>query len=126
MRFIEAAGGWNLFQTVLETLDALAQKHQTSIANLVSRYVLENKNVASVIIGARLGEQAYIEDHKEVLNISLEKSDVEAIEQVISKLNPIPGNCGDEYRTPPFLSASGDLSQHLETIPEAFEAMKIS
>lgn len=126
MRFIEAAGGWNLFQKVLETLDALAQKHQTSIANLASRYVLENKNVASVIIGARLGERAHIEDHKEVLNISLEKSDVEAIEQVISKLSPIPGNCGDEYRTPPFLTASGDLSHHLETIPEAFEAVQIS
>ena len=74
LRFIEAAGGWNLFQTVLETLNILAQKHQTSIANLASRYVLENKNVAAVIIGARLGERAHIEDHKEVLNISLEKS----------------------------------------------------
>jgi aryl-alcohol dehydrogenase-like predicted oxidoreductase/enamine deaminase RidA (YjgF/YER057c/UK114 family) len=126
MRFIQAAGGWKLFQNVLSTLDTLAQKHQTSIANLSSRYVLENKNVAAVIIGARLGERSHIEDHKELLNISLEKSDIDAIEQVISKLTPIPGNCGDEYRTPPFLTASGDLSHHLETIPEAFEAVTIS
>ena len=27
---------------------------------------------------------------------------------------PLPGDCGDEYRRPPFLTASGDLSHHLE------------
>ena len=36
---------------------------------------------------------------------------------------PIPGDCGDEYRKPPFLTASGDLSHHLSAIPSAYETL---
>ena len=32
----------------------------------------------------------------------------------------IPGDCGEEYRKPPFLTASGDLSDHLDSIPTAY------
>ncbi len=32
----------------------------------------------------------------------------------------IPGDCGDEYRKPPFLTASGDLSHHIDGIPTPF------
>ena len=39
-------------------------------------------------------------------------------------LSPIPGDCGDEYRKPPFLTASGDLSHHLEQIPKPFEPVE--
>jgi enamine deaminase RidA (YjgF/YER057c/UK114 family) len=34
----------------------------------------------------------------------------------------IPGDCGDEYRRPPFLTAAGDLSHHLDALPRPFEA----
>src|SRR5262249_60686589 len=39
-----------------------------------------------------------------------------------SRLREIPGDCGDEYRKPPFLTASGDLSHHLAGLPRVFEA----
>ena len=35
---------------------------------------------------------------------------------------PIPGDCGDEYRRPPYLTASGDLSHHLDAIPSIYTA----
>jgi enamine deaminase RidA (YjgF/YER057c/UK114 family) len=35
---------------------------------------------------------------------------------------PIPGDCGDEYRRPPYLTASGDLSHHLSAMPSFFPA----
>ena len=38
---------------------------------------------------------------------------------------PIPGDCGDEYRRPPYLTASGDLSHHLDAIPSVFKAVEI-
>ena len=126
MRFIQAAGGWQKFQTLLRTLNSIAQKHQTSIANLASRHVLENKNVAAVIIGTRLGESSHIKEHQELLDISLDSKDIELIEKEIARLDPIPGNCGDEYKTSPFLTASGDLSHHLESIPEVFKEIKVS
>ena len=38
----------------------------------------------------------------------------------------IPGDCGDEYRKPPFLTASGDLSHHLSSIPSAYETLPLA
>ena len=34
---------------------------------------------------------------------------------------PIPGDCGDEYRRPPYLTASGDLSHHLGAIASGLQ-----
>lgn len=125
-RFIDAAGGWTVFQQLLSTLEKTANKHNTSIANIASRFVLENNDVAAIIIGARLGENAHIEEHQALLNINLDDNDVNLIEDAISLLSPVPGNCGDEYRKPPFLTASGDLSHHLETIPAVYDPKVIS
>jgi enamine deaminase RidA (YjgF/YER057c/UK114 family) len=40
----------------------------------------------------------------------------------MEKLQPIPGDCGDEYRQPPFLTASGDLRHHFESMPPPYVA----
>ena len=125
-RFIMVSGGWEPFQNLLSTLNEISLKHKTSIANIASKFVLNNKNVSSVIIGARIGESSHIEDHKNLLEVSLDKDDINKIEGKIKMLKPIPGDCGDEYRTPPFLTASGDLSHHLENIPSANKEIKIS
>ncbi|SIN67125.1 aldo/keto reductase [Algoriphagus halophilus] len=119
-RFIDAAGGWEVFQQLLQTLKQVAEKHQVSVANIAGRCILENPNVAAIIVGARLGESEHIEDNKKLLEINLQAEDLELIQEAQRSLTPIPGDCGDEYRKPPFLTASGDLSDHLETIPKAF------
>tara|TARA_B100001250_G_scaffold414095_1_gene450650 strand:- start:824 stop:2275 length:1452 start_codon:yes stop_codon:yes gene_type:complete len=125
-RFIELSGGWEIFQKLLTTLDEISQKHKSSIANIASKFVLSNKNVSSVIIGARIGESSHIADHKNIINLFLDKDDINKIEAAVKMLKPITGDCGDEYRTPPFLTASGDLSHHLENIPRVFKEIKIS
>ena len=38
----------------------------------------------------------------------------------MDELDPIPGDCGDEYRKAPFLTASGDLSHHVEKMPPPY------
>ncbi len=123
-RFIDAAGGWYVFQNVLQALKQVANKHGVSIANIASRYILENPQVAAVIVGARLGQREHIDDNKKMLDIELSEEDIALIQQAQQELNPIPGDCGDEYRKPPFLTASGDLSHHLEKIPKAFTPVK--
>tara|TARA_R110002073_G_scaffold57778_4_gene146694 strand:- start:103180 stop:104628 length:1449 start_codon:yes stop_codon:yes gene_type:complete len=123
-RFIDASGGWEPYQNLLRVVKKVADKHQVSIANIASRYILENQAVAAVIVGARLGKSEHIEDNKRLLNIALSTSDKNAIKEAQNQLKPIAGDCGDEYRKPPFLTASGDLSDHLENLPNAFEAIK--
>jgi len=123
-RFIDTAGGWAPFQNLLQTLKEIADKHHASIANIASRYILENPTVAATIVGARLGESEHIADNKKMLEIDFTAEDIRAIKGAQNVLLPIPGDCGDEYRKPPFLTATGDLSDHLETIPKAFIPVK--
>ncbi|RIA09256.1 aryl-alcohol dehydrogenase-like predicted oxidoreductase [Flavobacteriaceae bacterium MAR_2010_72] len=125
-RFIDAAGGWEVYQHLLNEVKQVADKHQVSIANISSRFILENPEVASIIIGARLGKSEHITDNKRILSIDLDTEDIQTIQNAQNRLKPIPGDCGDEYRKPPFLTASGDLSHHLESIPKVFDIIPIS
>jgi len=119
-RFLRVAGGWDALQRVLHAADAVARRHGVSIANVASRYVLEQPAVAGVIIGARPGEREHVADNLRVFSFSLTGEDRRELEAALATLQPIPGDCGDEYRKPPFLTASGDLSHHVESFPPPY------
>jgi aryl-alcohol dehydrogenase-like predicted oxidoreductase/enamine deaminase RidA (YjgF/YER057c/UK114 family) len=119
-RFMRVAGGWDALQRVLRAVDAVARRHGVSIANVASRYILEQPAVAGVIIGARPGEREHIADNLRVFSFSLTDEDRKELEAALDTLDPIPGDCGDEYRKPPFLTASGDLSHHVESFPAPY------
>jgi aryl-alcohol dehydrogenase-like predicted oxidoreductase/enamine deaminase RidA (YjgF/YER057c/UK114 family) len=119
-RFLRVAGGWDALQRVLSAADAVARRHDVSIANVASRYVLEQPAVAGIIIGARPGQREHIADNLRVFSFSLTGEDREELEAALATLDPIPGDCGDEYRRPPFLTASGDLSHHVESFPPPY------
>jgi aryl-alcohol dehydrogenase-like predicted oxidoreductase len=61
-RFIRTAGGWEAFQQVLRAAAKVAARHGVSIANVASRFILDQPGVAAVIIGARLGERDHVDD----------------------------------------------------------------
>jgi enamine deaminase RidA (YjgF/YER057c/UK114 family) len=125
-RFIRVAGGWNALQRVLRVASRVAERHRTSIANVASRVVLDEPGVAAVIIGARLGERDHIADTQQLFAFSLTDDDRRELGEVSDGLHPIPGDCGDEYRTPPFLTAAGDLSHHLDTMPAPYEVVTMA
>jgi aryl-alcohol dehydrogenase-like predicted oxidoreductase len=116
-RFIDVAGGWQIFQDLLHRLDQIAQGLGVSLANVVGRYILEEPSVGGIIIGARLGQSEHIQNNLRVFQFSLDEMSRSKIRDVLARLKPIPGDCGDEYRKPPLLTASGDLSHHIESIP---------
>lgn len=118
-RFIDTAGGWDAYQAVLKAAADVAAKHDVSIANVATRWVLENEAVAGVIIGARLGEAQHTDDNLKLFQFSLDAEDHTRLDAAFAATIPLPGDCGDEYRKPPFLTASGDLSHHLDTMPRA-------
>jgi aryl-alcohol dehydrogenase-like predicted oxidoreductase len=100
-QMIDAWGGWNLFQDLLMTLKRIAQKHNVSIANVATSYILDKSVVAGVIIGVRLGIVDHRNDNTQVFNFNLDKSDRNAIDAVCTNANnlfKIIGDCGDEYR----------------------------
>ena len=103
-------------------MQAVAQRHATTIAAVATKWVLDQPAVGAVIIGARLGKSSRLEEHRKPFELELNATDLEEIGAVLAKSGKIPGDCGDEYRRPPFLTASGDLSHHLSTVPAAFVA----
>ena len=98
---INAWGGWKLFQELLETLNEIASKHQSSIANVATKFILDKPEVAGVIIGSRLGISEHINDNARVFELNLDKKDIDMITSINAKSNnlfEIIGDCGDEYR----------------------------
>jgi enamine deaminase RidA (YjgF/YER057c/UK114 family) len=121
-RFIDAAGGWAVYQTLLAALNKIAKAHEVPLSNVATRWILEQPAVAAIIIGARIGENDHHKNNARVFDFNLTADDHAALESVFAQMQPIPGDCGDEYRRPPFLTASGDLSHHLSAIPSAYPA----
>ncbi|MEP9399219.1 aldo/keto reductase [Mesorhizobium sp. KR2-14] len=121
-RFIDTAGGWEPFQGILAAAAEIGRKHGVSISNVASRWVLEHEAVAATIIGARISENEHRADNLNVFNFALDAEDKARLEEAFAATKPIPGDCGDEYRRPPFLTASGDLSHHLDAIPSVYKA----
>ena len=98
---IDAWGGWKLFQELLHVLSQIAKKHDSSIANVSAKFILDKPAVAGVIIGARLGISEHRQDNVRVFDLQLDSQDHAMISSVTGKSNDlfdIIGDCGDEYR----------------------------
>jgi aryl-alcohol dehydrogenase-like predicted oxidoreductase/enamine deaminase RidA (YjgF/YER057c/UK114 family) len=121
-RFIDTVGGWSVLQKVLAAAKVIAVRHGVSVANVAARWVLEQEAVAAVIVGARLGEREHRGDTLGLFGFALDDADRARLAEAQSRLRELPGDCGDEYRKPPFLTASGDLSHHLAGLPRVFAA----
>ncbi|MBV9748234.1 MAG: aldo/keto reductase [Acetobacteraceae bacterium] len=121
-RFVDAAGGWPVLQAILAAAAEIAKRHGVSVSNVASRWVLDHPAVAGVIIGARLGEREHRADNLNLFRFALDEEDRRRLASAFAAGRPIPGDCGDEYRHPPYLTASGDLSHHLDAIPPVYRA----
>ena len=119
-RFVRAAGGWEVLQRILRATSAVARKHRVSMANVACRAILDEPAVAAVIVGARLGEREHLADNARVFALALDEEDRRLLADAQSSLVPIAGDCGDEYRRPPYLTATGDLSHHLREFPPPY------
>ena len=94
-------GDWRLFQSLLETLKQIADKHSISIANVAVRYILDRPTVAGVIVGVRLGITDHRDDNARVFTLRLDTDDQQQIQTVLDQsrdLLRLIGDCGAEYR----------------------------
>ncbi len=122
-RFIDNSGGWKKYQELLSTLNVIAKNHQVSLAAVASGYMLQQPAVAGIIIGARLGLSSHLDSNLKIDGLMLNESECGQIKEIISTFDAIHGDCGDEYRKPPYLTASGDLSHHVQDFPKPFETV---
>ena len=90
-RIINDFGGWALFQELLDVLHGIANKHKLSIGNIACRYVLDQEQVGSIIIGAR--DAKHLQDNLRVFSFNLDEDDYNQINQVLEKSSGPLGDC---------------------------------
>ena len=61
-----------------------------------------------------------------VFDINLDGDDINLIENEQRQLLPISGDCGDEYRKAPILTAAGDLTHHFDALPKPYKSIEIT
>lgn len=97
-------GSWALFQEMLRTLRAIADRHggaPVSIANVAVAWVLAQPAVGGVIVGLRAGISEHADENMRALTLALTERDLAEIAAVQAKgadLMTVIGDCGDEYR----------------------------
>ena len=89
---IDEFGSWGLFQELLRELKAVADKHQTRLTNVATRYILEREQVGGAIIGARTA--IHLNENLGVLSFSLDGEDLARIQTVLARRK---GPAGDVF-----------------------------
>ena len=100
-QMVDAWGGWELFQELLNSLQDIAAAKQASIANVAVKYVLDSPAVAGAILGVRLGAADHMADNARTFDITLDSEDYDHLESVLGQATDLYqtiGDCGDEYR----------------------------
>lgn len=93
---IEEFGSWDLFQELLRTLQSIARKHGTSMANVASRFILDSPAVGAAIIGARTS--AHLGENLRVFQLALDETDVGELRRVIARRRGPDGDVFDLER----------------------------
>jgi len=93
---IEEAGGWALFQSLLDTLATIGSRHRVSIASVASRWVLEQPRVAGLIIGAR--DTSHLDSHAELFRFCLAEQDRREIDELRREMTVPAGDVFDLER----------------------------
>ncbi|KAK4688782.1 hypothetical protein P7C73_g1318, partial [Tremellales sp. Uapishka_1] len=103
---IYAWGSWQEFSSLLQILHRIAAAHDAEIANVATRWVLQQPAVGAVIVGTRLGVSSNLTANLNVFTFTLSKEQLAEIESValgpqrakaLALFKHI-GDCGEEYR----------------------------
>jgi aryl-alcohol dehydrogenase-like predicted oxidoreductase len=89
---IDDFGGWTAFQNLLQLLKRIGQRHSVSLSAVATRWVLDQPQVAAVIVGARYA--AYLPEHLQVFSFKLDAEDHREIDALLAAC---PGPQGDTY-----------------------------
>jgi aryl-alcohol dehydrogenase-like predicted oxidoreductase len=89
---IEEFGGWDLFQELLAALDSIARTHGVPLSAVAARHVLDQPQVAAVIVGAR--DRRHLADTIAIGRLGLTGEDRCAIDAVLARR---VGPSGDVY-----------------------------
>ena len=89
---IEDFGGWDLFQELLGVLGRIAANHDTDIASVATRVMLDRDQVAAAIVGAV--NTSHLHAHAQIGGLQLHADELSSIASVLRRRR---GPLGDVY-----------------------------
>jgi len=89
---IDDFGGWELFQELLSVLARIAKRHETDIASVATRMILDRPGVAAAIVGAT--NASHLTAHAKIGELPLDDADRSAVASVTDRRS---GPAGDVY-----------------------------
>jgi len=85
---VRMRGGWDWYQSLLQVLDRIGRQYGVGIAEVSTRYILQQDGVSGVIIGAR--NARHIDQHKALFSFSLTRRDMGEIQDFLSNTGTLP------------------------------------
>jgi aryl-alcohol dehydrogenase-like predicted oxidoreductase len=89
---IDEFGGWELFQALLRVLSAIAVAHNSDIATIGTRVIVDRPQVAAAIVGAV--NTSHLDSHVRIDTVHLSDDERRSIERVTDRRQ---GPAGDVY-----------------------------
>jgi aryl-alcohol dehydrogenase-like predicted oxidoreductase len=89
---IDDFGGWGRLQTLLGALQKIAGRHETDIASVATRAILDRRGVTAAIVGAT--SAVHLPAHTKIGNLVLSDADRSVLAE---SLQPNTGPLGDVY-----------------------------
>ncbi|KAF4636974.1 hypothetical protein G7Y89_g1113 [Cudoniella acicularis] len=85
----QVQGEGDLFQQLLITLWIIGKKHNVSISNVATRWVLDHDYVGAVIIGGRMGISEHVYENLKVFSFHLDEEDKASIIEILDQSNEL-------------------------------------
>ncbi len=89
---IDEFGGWALFQKLLQALRQIADRHQSDIASVAGRFILDQPAVAGIIVGAR--NKSHLAANTAIASLRLTPRDRSEVAAILAHRQ---GPAGDVY-----------------------------
>lgn len=87
LQIIEDSLGWDGYQELLLLLKNIADRHQVSISNVATKYILNQPGVGAVMVGCR--NSRHVEDNARIAGFDLTDGEMEEIRSFVSRY-PMP------------------------------------
>ena len=95
---IDEFGGWSLYQELLGALSKIARRHQVSLANVATRWVLDRPGVAAALVGTR--GTSHLQDNLRIFHLRLDEEDHALLDEVLCRATGPSGQPFELERDP--------------------------
>ena len=97
LQVIEDSLGWEGYQKLLLMLKEIADRHEVSISNVATKYILSQEGVGAAIVGVR--NSRHVKSNAQIFEFTLEPEEIERIRSFLSPFGTVEGEPFEQERT---------------------------